>query len=943
MNNVPHSDSHILSRCYMILFSIMLSMFPLWGKASENKWINYTNFNNITMPIEENVTMIASITQDYTGIIWVGTNCGIFSYDGYSMRYHSQIVCSGHIYCMKDVKNDALYVGTDHGLWAYDHHQSNFRKWIEGSPNDIRSIVEDGDKLWLGTSTGLYRYDIKSRQFEKYGSGKLGNDVIYALLKASDGNIYIGTYNGLYYYDQQRGYFRNIELPLLSGKSNVFVNALIEDPSRKCIWIGTGGRLYRYGLTTNRWDYIPELEKNSVKSFSIDKDNNLLIGTDNGLYIYQDNQPIHHIQHDSRQSNHSLINDVVWCIYNDTDGNVWIGTDEGISVTQKKHGMEFIPIASFTGIGKGNHFQHILGDKNRKLWLGGSDGLICTDLTLKSGATWYSVDTPGASIAHNRIRRIYEDKDGDLWICTDGGVHLWKDGHWKQINLSDSTSKRNANWAYDIHEDGKGRIWVASFMGGLMVVDKQKLVASQYNCQPDTTILLPGNKGQSPFQMIEDKERNLWVLYYNDGLWKISTSTFSAEKVEKIEKELCGDAPSHIYSDYRGCIWIGLPGKIICVNDNIISYQLGYEQGENVSWITEVGDELWVGTKTGIWAITNQGVVRKNTNIGPIDAAYYDTMAGLLYLGSIDGLYIGKPEDIRNNLSSHSILLTGVYVDNHPVSPADAKKIVFTPDQRHIAFTISDLPYTNGEKSEFLYRLVGIDNGWISLPKDANSITFNNLNYGSYTLEVCRFGISGEPADILVIPFEIQYPWYLRWWAISLYIIMCMAFIGWCFIFYRMRNQLKYEQMEKEHILEQLRLKMEIHPDLKQAAELAEPQPIVADDAETISVTDKKFIKEVTDTIDAHLADSDLNVQSLCEYLGMGNKLVYRRLKQLTGKTPVEYIRSIRLTKAAALLKQKKFTISEVMYLSGFSNASYFSKCFLAEYGCSPREYMEKV
>jgi AraC-like DNA-binding protein len=110
-----------------------------------------------------------------------------------------------------------------------------------------------------------------------------------------------------------------------------------------------------------------------------------------------------------------------------------------------------------------------------------------------------------------------------------------------------------------------------------------------------------------------------------------------------------------------------------------------------------------------------------------------------------------------------------------------------------------------------------------------------------------------------------------------------------------------------------------------------------------MSAADEKFLKEVTDTIDAHLSDSDLNVQSLCDYIGMGNKLVYRRLKQLTGKTPVEYIRSIRLNKAAVLLKQKKFTISEVMYLSGFSNASYFSKCFLAEYGCSPRDYIEKV
>ena len=147
----------------------------------------------------------------------------------------------------------------------------------------------------------------------------------------------------------------------------------------------------------------------------------------------------------------------------------------------------------------------------------------------------------------------------------------------------------------------------------------------------------------------------------------------------------------------------------------------------------------------------------------------------------------------------------------------------------------------------------------------------------------------------------------------------------------------------EEHILEQLRLKMEINPDLKKAVAVAESQPIISDNAVSISAADEKFLKQVTETIDAHLSDSDLNVQTLCDYIGMGNKLVYRRLKQLTGKTPVEYIRSIRLNKAAALLRQKKFTISEVMYMSGFSNASYFSKCFFSEYGCTPREYSEKA
>lgn len=925
-----------------ILTLVLAMLSSHLGMASENKWIDYTYFNNITMPAESNATMVVSIAQDNRGIIWVGTDCGVFSYDGYSMRFHSQRVCGDHIYCMKDIKNDALYVGTDHGLWAYDHQKSDFRDWLKGSPNGVRSIVEDGDHLWLETSTGLYKYDLKTHVFDKYGSGKIGNEIIYALLKASDGNIYIGTYNGLYYYDQQRGYFRSISLPLLPGKSNVFVNALIEDPLRKCIWIGTGGRLYRYSLTTNQMDYIQALDKNSIKSFTIDNAGNLLIGTDNGLYVYQENKAVRHIKHDSRQSSHSLINDVVWCLYNDVDGNVWFGTDEGISVSQKKREIEFIPIFSFTGKGTGNHFYHIIGDKKNGLWLGGSDGLIHTTPSLQSNSTWFSVDNLDASISHNRIRKIYEDKDGDLWICTDGGIHFWKGTYWQHINLGYNPTKRNANWAYDIIEDNQKRMWVASFMGGIMVVDKQKLITSEHDCQADQNIFLPGGKGLSPFRMVEDKDNNMWVLYYNDGLWQINPKTGSATKNNNVEKEIGDEIPNSIYTDSKHRIWIGLTGRVLCVDDSVKSYRLGYEKKSDVSWITEVNNDVWIGTQTGIWVISKQGVMRKK-HIANADAAYYDSTSRLLYLGSVDGVYVGRPEEMRNTFSTHPILLTGVWVDNQLVGQNNTNSLSFSPNQRHIAFTVSDLPYTNGEKSEFLYRLAGIDEDWIAIPQNDNRISFNNLNYGSYTLEISKLGLSGEPTDIIVIPFTIRHPWYLRWWSITLYIIMCIGFIGWSFMFYRMRNRLKYEQMEKEHILEQLRLKMEIHPDLKQAAEIAEPQPIIAANAISMSAADEKFLKEVTDTIDAHLSDSDLNVQSLCDYIGMGNKLVYRRLKQLTGKTPVEYIRSIRLNKAAVLLKQKKFTISEVMYLSGFSNASYFSKCFLAEYGCSPRDYIEKV
>lgn len=72
----------------------------------------------------------------------------------------------------------------------------------------------------------------------------------------------------------------------------------------------------------------------------------------------------------------------------------------------------------------------------------------------------------------------------------------------------------------------------------------------------------------------------------------------------------------------------------------------------------------------------------------------------------------------------------------------------------------------------------------------------------------------------------------------------------------------------------------------------------------------------------------------------INNKQMYRKIKQLTGMTPVEYIKSIRMKKAAMLLKQQKFTVAEVMYMVGFSNHSYFSKCFQAEFGVTPKKYV---
>ena len=105
---------------------------------------------------------------------------------------------------------------------------------------------------------------------------------------------------------------------------------------------------------------------------------------------------------------------------------------------------------------------------------------------------------------------------------------------------------------------------------------------------------------------------------------------------------------------------------------------------------------------------------------------------------------------------------------------------------------------------------------------------------------------------------------------------------------------------------------------------------------------DEIFMEKATKIIEDNMAREDFNVSLLAEMLSVDTKQLYRKLKQLTGVTPVNYIRKLRLRKAAVLLEEDKFTISEVMYLVGYSNSSYFSKNFAEEFGVTPREFVTR-
>ena len=90
--------------------------------------------------------------------------------------------------------------------------------------------------------------------------------------------------------------------------------------------------------------------------------------------------------------------------------------------------------------------------------------------------------------------------------------------------------------------------------------------------------------------------------------------------------------------------------------------------------------------------------------------------------------------------------------------------------------------------------------------------------------------------------------------------------------------------------------------------------------------------------MEAHISESELSVESLALEMGMSRTQFYRKIKALTGSTPVDLLRKSRLQYGRKLLAETTKTISEIAYNSGFSSPAYFTKCFKDEYGIAPGE-----
>lgn len=105
---------------------------------------------------------------------------------------------------------------------------------------------------------------------------------------------------------------------------------------------------------------------------------------------------------------------------------------------------------------------------------------------------------------------------------------------------------------------------------------------------------------------------------------------------------------------------------------------------------------------------------------------------------------------------------------------------------------------------------------------------------------------------------------------------------------------------------------------------------------------DEKFLRKVLDIIETNIDNESFSIEEFGEAAGYSHVHFYRKIKALSGESPNQFLRTIRLKRAAELLRHKSDNVSQIAYSVGFSSQSYFIKCFKEQFGITPGQFVER-
>lgn len=764
--------------------------------------------------------IVFCIFKDSRGLVWLGTDSGLYFYDGVTARPVRGGAMQGvQIHSIVE-KEQSLFIGSNNGLLVYHLDTGVMDSYSEFSPKEIRSMLLVGNTLWMGSLYGIHTFDFSSRTSRDVSEG-LPHKSVYSLLRDSRGILYAGTYNGLARWNLTEGKFKAVPL-VVNGveEMNVFVNCLLESDDGQFIYLGSEGALYRYEPMYDSWMCIPQLEGNNIKSLAKSKTHHLLVGTDNGIFdLYQ--QSVRHFRHDSRYG-HTLSDNEIWCLYSDNKNNVWAGHEKGFSIASNSTFMRVVKLSALTHSGEGNEIHSICRDSSNRLWLGGTNGVIC--LSDSQSPLWYRHSDNRFSLSHSRVRAIREDEDGYVWLATDGGVNRFnpETSRFDVYHVVDRQGKYNSNWVYAIEEDGS-KLWVGSYLGGLHCVSKEKFMSGGGKVIADCSINAeqPVYKGVNVGlandlinDVVRDSLGNIWILLFRNSLLTCLTVQNECKQYDIFA--MTGNYPTHLSLDAEGRLWCAYKGGVVLFEKEEVPKTIAFPvtEEEDVLAMGKVGADMWVSTQSNVWKVDGKTL---EVSLLPIPQKSYtalwdDGATGKVYLGGTDELLEVSPDSLKQvseNKTIHLVLKDAGNGRFDLSNLADTEKHLTLPYGGKLTLMVATLDYSPESVQRYEYKLAkspyDMVGKWIVMPEGYNSITLSDVSMGDYYLLVKSVGVQTIP---LVLPLTVEGPWMLSWWAFLIYGCLLLCVVVAVIEYYRRRNLKSMQEADRKKALKEVERKL---------------------------------------------------------------------------------------------------------------------------------------
>ena len=890
-----------------------LNMQTVWGQK----------FTTMPLPTQRLLpsASIHCLFQDSEGYLWYGTDEGGLCRDnGYQIdvmrpQQIRHLREASHVSCIAEDSAGNILYGTADGLFIVRKSDYTVERIALGSKEErIEALFTDPEGCtWIGTKgrvflrrpDGQVSFASPSRLHDKEAS-------VASFYADSKGRFFILQWGaGLLCRFQGESTFQALEWPLEATPLQ-----MAEDRQEHCFWVLTSGAgIQRMELNENRLELTSQPATTGhdrldhALSMLRDTRNDIFwVTTLDGLYAYILNpngllQP--YPLNDYLPTGGMILDQLM----ESRGGDIYVAgyTPHTFILSPARHELQRVTAEA---IRRQTGFP-VLADRavydgTRYIWIWqGRQGLML-----------YDRETDRAEPALRKYDRTLQHcSEGGIWASSgrtlfrvwhdDGGIHEDMVAQVEEGEHICCLTERNGE---DLFIGTDRRLY--------------RIVLAGKRLQTITS--LPAQ----PSDMCLDHQGNVFLALGTNGLYKVTPSGIKRKLKGMKEHFLSVSAATN------GSLWAST------FEGNVYHYSSADDtpMSEPLLCSTAAVKCIRIDGLGHIWTLTDQLVkefspqnkaFRTLRNTDPfVDVSYFYA------LESIDDTHMGVDGAGAILEVQSSVQLTGKAADN--VVPKlsavvvrgqsrlvgkGQKEIPLAADEEDLTLQLTTLDHLHADDISFAYMLEGITRDWVCLPQGSNTVLLTNLPQGRFHLHVMatdRYGCWSQPVEVATLWRAAH--WYATWWAYLIYICLVTVLVYAIWRLERRIHLLRRLIRRREEVrLDEIELKRE--------------------DIDALKRNDD-FLRQAVNKIEEHLAEPNYNVQNLSDDLCMSRITLYRRLQESTGQSPIDFIRDIRLKKAARFLIQSPdATIADVARKVGFATPKYFSRCFREKFGQLPTDY----